>query len=74
METSSRRKVILVSSEPLDQDIATHVFTGSAATIGVCLTCIGLLQIISKITGINTLSDDLLALDSIFITLFPRKP
>lgn len=54
----------LPPSEPLDQDVALNVFSGSAAMVGVCLTCIGLLRIFSKIGHVSTLADDLLAVDS----------
>jgi hypothetical protein len=54
----------LPPSEPLDQDVALNVFSGSAAMVGVCLTCIGLLRIFSKLGNVSTLGDDLLAVDS----------
>lgn len=54
----------LPTSEPLDQDVALNVFSGSAAMVGVCLTCIGLLRIFSQLGHVSTLGDDLLAVDS----------
>lgn len=58
------RAGLLTSPEPLDQDVALNVFLGSAGMIGVCLTCIGLLRIFSKLGHVDTLSDDLVAVDA----------
>ena len=46
-----------------------HVFAVSAGMVGVCLTAIGLLRLISAQTRVQTLGDDLLAVDAlIFVT------
>jgi hypothetical protein len=47
----------------LDQDICIHTFTVSAAMVGVCLTVIGIIHEVISLQKINTLADDLLAVD-----------
>jgi hypothetical protein len=49
----------------LDQDVCVHIFTVSAAMVGVCLTVIGLIRIIVTIQKIDTLADDLLAINAL---------
>jgi|SRR5450432_490632 len=49
---------------PLEEDICIHIFTVSAAMVGVCLTVIGLLRVVITLRKADTLADDLLALDS----------
>ena len=49
----------------LDENIAFHIFTVSAGLLGVCLTVIGLVQIIIHPGKENTLADDLLVIDAI---------
>jgi hypothetical protein len=50
----------------LEEDVSIHIFTASAAMVGVCLTVIGLIRVVLTIRGGVTLADDLLALDAIF--------
>jgi uncharacterized membrane protein YqjE len=45
----------------LDEDICIHIFTVSAAMVGVCLTVIGLIRIMITMQKADTLADDLLA-------------
>ncbi len=46
-----------------------HVFSISAAMVGVCLTAIGILRLIATQTKVQTLGDDLLAMDAVlFVT------
>ncbi len=53
----------------LEEDISIHIFTVSAAMVGVCLTVIGLLRVVITIRKIDTLGDDLLSTDAIlFLT------
>jgi uncharacterized membrane protein len=53
----------------LEEDISIHIFTVSAAMVGVCLTVIGLVRVIISIRKTNTLADDFLAVDAIlFLT------
>jgi hypothetical protein len=49
----------------LEADICIHIFTVSAAMVGVCLTVIGLLRIVISIQKINSVADDLLAVTSV---------
>jgi hypothetical protein len=49
----------------LEEDISIHIFTASAAMVGVCLTVIGLLRVVITVRQINTLADDILALDAL---------
>lgn len=48
----------------LEEDVSIHIFTASAAMVGVCLTVIGLLRVVLTIRGGVTLADDILALDA----------
>ncbi|TCO42090.1 hypothetical protein [Dokdonella fugitiva] len=50
-----------------EADLCIHIFTASAALVGVCLTVIGLIRIVVTTTKVGTIADDLLAGDA---TLF----
>jgi hypothetical protein len=53
----------------LGEDTCVHIFTVSAAMVGVCLTVIGLLRVVVSIRKADTIADDLLAGDAvIFLT------
>ena len=54
-------------SRQLEADLCIHIFTASAALVGVCLTVIGLIRIVVSTTKVGTIADDLLAADA---TLF----
>ncbi len=47
-----------------DRDIAIHIFTASAALVGVCLTVISIVRSIIAEREINRFVDDLLAVDA----------
>ncbi len=49
----------------LEEDVCVHIFTVSAAMIGVCLTVIGLLRVVITLDKADTLADDFLALDAV---------
>lgn len=51
----------------LDADLCIHIFTTSAALVGVCLTVISLIQLVVATTRVRTIADSLLAGDA---TLF----
>lgn len=53
-------------TEPLstERDIAIHIFTASAALVGVCLTVISIVGRITKGPLIHRMEDDLLAVDA----------
>ena len=49
----------------LEDDIAIHILSVSAAMVGVCLTVIGLIRVIVTLRRVDTFADDLLAVDAI---------
>ncbi len=53
----------------LEENICVHIFTVSSAMVGVCLTVIGIIQIVIKSQGLTTLADDFLALDALFFLI-----
>lgn len=50
--------------EPCDRDIAIHIFTASAALVGVCLTVISIVGAIANGPRLYRAVDDLLAVDA----------
>lgn len=46
------------------RDLTMHIFAVSAGLVGVCLTGIGLLRVISNQTRLESWGDNLLALDA----------
>jgi len=42
-----------------------HIFTASAALVGVCLTVIGLIRVVIATSNVDTIADDLLAVDAL---------
>jgi hypothetical protein len=48
---------------------ALTVFSVSAGMIGVCLTAIGLVKIVTQGNGVGTLCDDLIAIDAMVFGL-----
>jgi hypothetical protein len=57
------------SNNHLEEDICIHLFTVSAAMVGVCLTVIGLIRVVITLGKIDTMTDDLLALDAFLFML-----
>lgn len=55
--------------EKQEENIAIHIFSVSAGMVGVCLTVIGILNIISSFTKIKTLGDEITAVDAIFFLI-----
>jgi len=56
-------------SRLLVEDVCGHIFTVSAAMVGVCMTVIGILRLVITIRKVNTLADDFLAIDALlFLT------
>ena len=49
----------------LEEDISIHIFTASAALVGVCLTVIGLIRVVVATINIDTIADNLLAVDAL---------
>ena len=63
----------LSSNTQLEEDFCIQIFTVSAVMIGVCLTAIGIIRVLVSMSNINTLVDDLLAVDTalfLFACLF----
>ena len=62
----------MIDPEPrshLEEDLCIHIFTVSAAMVGVCLTVIGLLRVVIAMRRKDTIADDLLAVDAVlFLT------
>lgn len=52
-------------SSKLDDEICVHVFTASAVMVGVCITVIGIFQVITTLRREDTLGDDFLAVNAI---------
>jgi len=50
---------------PLEKDVCVHIFTVSAAMVGVCLTVIGLIRVVITLRKVDTIADDFLALDAV---------
>jgi hypothetical protein len=51
-------------NERLDHDICVHIFTASAAMVGVCLTVIGIIRMVVSLRHTDVLGDDLLAINA----------
>lgn len=51
-------------NKPLEEDICSHLFSVSAAMVGVCLTVIGIVRVVISIKRVDTLADDLLSIDA----------
>lgn len=58
-----------MESNHLQEDLCVHLFTVSAAMVGVCLTVIGLIRVVITVGRIDTLADDLLAADALLFVL-----
>lgn len=56
-------------TEQNEQQLALNVFAVSAALVGVCLTSIGILRLLSAQASTRTICDDLLAVDAVVFVL-----
>lgn len=54
-----------MTGDERDYNLMLAIFSVAAAMVGVCLTGIGLLQVVSSVRQISTIGDELLAVDSI---------
>lgn len=52
-----------------EHELTMHVFSVSAAMVGVCLTAIGILRLVVQQNQAQTLGDDLLAIDSVLFVV-----
>jgi hypothetical protein len=57
------------SQVELEQDLCIHIFSVSAAMVGVCLTVIGILRIVITLQQVNNLADDALAFDALLFLI-----
>jgi hypothetical protein len=57
------------SLEQREHDLTLHVFSISAALVGVCLTAIGILRLVAAQTKVQTLGDEFLAADAVLFVL-----
>jgi hypothetical protein len=55
----------LKDDTPLERDIAIHIFSASAAMVGVCLTVISIVQTFTRSQLVRTLVDDVLAVNAL---------
>jgi hypothetical protein len=53
------------SLEQREHELTLHVFSISAAMVGVCLTAIGILRLVTSQSNAETIGDELLAADSV---------
>ena len=53
----------------LEESVCAHIFTVSAAMVGVCLTVIGLVHIVITARKADTIADDLLAADALLFLI-----
>jgi hypothetical protein len=53
------------TKKTLEEDISIHIFTASAALVGVCLTVIGLIRVVVATLNVDTIADNLLAVDAL---------
>ena len=53
------------SREQREHDLTMHVFSISAAMVGVCLTAIGILRLVAIQSNVQTLGDEFLAADAV---------
>lgn len=64
-ETHPKRR----ANNQLEQDICIHIFTVSSAMVGVCLTVIGLIRVVTTLGTADTLADDFLAADALLFLI-----
>lgn len=57
------------ATKHLEESVCAHIFTVSAAMVGVCLTVIGLVHIVIAARKADTIADDLLAADALLFLI-----
>ena len=55
--------------EKQEDNLAVHIFTVSAGMVGVCITVIGIINIITSAKKIATLIDDITAINAVIFLL-----
>jgi hypothetical protein len=51
-------------NEEFERTLDVHIMSVSATLVGVCLMVIGIYRVSNKLTAVNSLGDDFLALDA----------
>ena len=54
--------------DDLNEDICVHIFSTSAAMLGVCMTVVGVLHVV-VMRNVDTIADDLLSIDAMIYLL-----
>gem|GEM_PF-839042 len=54
-----------MNRENLDEDICVHIFTTSAAMLGVCMTVVGVIRVVTAVRRVNTVADEMLSINAI---------
>ena len=49
--------------------LSQHILAASAAMVGVCMTGIGIVQVVTTVRRIDTVADDLLVVDAILFLM-----
>lgn len=65
MTMKGRKHLSMTPSEREQSDLCVHIFSVSAGLVGVCLTVIGLVRIVQELQDVDSLADNLLALDAL---------
>jgi divalent metal cation (Fe/Co/Zn/Cd) transporter len=52
-------------SETSARELSEHIFSVSAALVGVCLTVIGIFRLVSRSAHVDSVADNLLAIDAL---------
>jgi multisubunit Na+/H+ antiporter MnhF subunit len=52
-------------NDEFERTLDVHIMSVSATLVGVCLMVIGIFRVTNKMTLVNSLGDDLLALDTV---------
>lgn len=52
-----------------ETELSVHILSVSAALVGVCLTVIGLLQVVERLRNSNTPLDNVLAIDAVLFLI-----
>lgn len=53
------------SPQRREDDLCVHIFSVSAGLVGVCLTVIGLFRVILRLKNVDSLADNVLAVDAL---------
>ena len=54
-----------LSRASVRRDLAERIFSTSAQLVGVCLTVIGVFRVVFELNNVNTIADNLMAIDAL---------